>query len=122
MATYLRVLAFGNIEEAQIEKICQLLSPDKIVPVHKKAQKVTKLTSKLRWDYQIPSTSVADESMEDEEAEEEMNESDDQSGVDEQDEEHNSCTTVYFQSRKHDFETECCLQLLEAILGERMFD
>jgi len=47
------------------------------VPVHKKAQKVTKLTSKLRWDYQIPSTSVADESMEDEEAEEEMNESDD---------------------------------------------
>ena len=92
------------------------------MPVHKKAQKVTKLTSKLRWDYQIPSAGAADESMEDEEAEAEMDESDELSGGEEQDEEHNSCTTVYFQSQEHDFETACCLQLLEAILGERMFD
>ncbi len=47
------------------------------MPVHKKAQKVTKLTSKLRWDYQIPSAGAADESMEEEEAEAEMDESDD---------------------------------------------
>lgn len=61
--------------------------------------------------------------MEEEQAEEEMEEhSQGGEGSEGEDEENNSCTTVYFQSQNHDFETGCCLGLIESILYEKMFD